>query len=60
MKITLDLTKTQYEQLVTYALWAEENGVYYGNRAQFWKRHEKIKEQLCKKVSHYTGLEVAE
>jgi hypothetical protein len=36
------LTKTQLQQLKAYCDWAESEGVYYGNQAQFIARHNAI------------------
>ena len=47
-KIELILTKTQLEQLHYYIEQAEFDGTYYGNKAQYWKRHNVIKEAVEK------------
>jgi len=53
MKITLDLTKTEFEQLLKYAEWAADSRVYYGNKKQFKNRYEKIRLQLQKAEAAY-------
>ena len=42
----MKLTLTELEQLMTYVLNREQVGWYYGNKAQFEKRHENIKREL--------------
>jgi len=37
------LTRTELHQMMSYCLWAEEDGYYLGNEKQFRKRHENIK-----------------
>jgi hypothetical protein len=37
---------THFEQLLNYLCDAEESGVYYGNKYQFYKRHNEIKDWL--------------
>lgn len=39
----IKFTSVELDQLKSYIEWAEENGTYYGNKEQFWKRHEQIK-----------------
>lgn len=52
MAYTLDsvsirgMRATHFEQLMSYLEWAEESGVYYGNKKQFDQRHEFLKEWL--------------
>ena len=36
------MTKTQLQQLCNYVHWAAENGMYYGNYYQFYKRHDRL------------------
>jgi hypothetical protein len=36
------LTKTELQQLMSYCYWAQGSGDYYGNEAQFRKRHDNI------------------
>lgn len=48
MKIILNLKKTELEQLLQYCKWAKRSGDYYGNKEYFWKRHNKIVEELIK------------
>ena len=38
------MRETHFEQLQSYIEWAEESGVYYGQKRYFDKRHEEIKE----------------
>ena len=40
------LRATHFEQLQSYLELAEDSGIYYGNKAQFEKRHTEIKEWL--------------
>lgn len=40
------LSRAQAEQLLSYCKDAYEAGCYYGNREQFWKRHEQIQGAL--------------
>lgn len=40
------LRATHFEQLESYVRNAENSGVYYGNKAQFDKRHKEIKKWL--------------
>jgi len=35
-------TITMIDQLLEYCKWAERSGIYYGDKPQFVKRHEKI------------------
>ena len=37
------LTVTELRQLYGYCMVAEEDGGYYGNEKQYWKRHNNIK-----------------
>jgi hypothetical protein len=37
------LTVTELRQLHGYCMVAEEDGGYYGNEKQYWKRHENIR-----------------
>lgn len=48
IKMEIELTETEWFQFVTYILWADESGAYYGNKKQFDKRRTKIGEQLTK------------
>lgn len=36
------MTKAQLRQLADYIFWADQRGDYYGNRVQFFKRHETL------------------
>lgn len=45
--LALELTRTEADQLLDYALHREREGWYRGNRAQYEKRHECIVEKLC-------------
>lgn len=36
------MTKAHLRQLSDYIFWADQRGDYYGNRIQFYKRHEKL------------------
>jgi len=38
------LRMTHFEQLLSYVDWAENEGTYYGNKAQFVKRHFELRE----------------
>lgn len=38
------MTKAHLRQLSDYIFWADSRGDYYGNRDQFYKRHEKLME----------------
>lgn len=40
------LTRTQLDQLLTYANWVKASGDYYGPKGLFDKRHEAIVEWL--------------
>ena len=40
------LRATHFEQIQSYIGWAEEQGIYYGNKKQFDKRHAEIKEWI--------------
>ena len=40
------MKKTEFQQLASYVRWAEERGVYYGNKEQFEKRHKRIVEWM--------------
>lgn len=40
------LTRTQLQQLKAYCDWAQSQGVYYGNQAQFIARHKAIVQWL--------------
>lgn len=40
------MKKTEFQQLASYVRWAEERGVYYGNKEQFDKRHKRIVEWM--------------
>lgn len=40
------LTLNELRQLHGYCMVAEEDGGYYGNEKQYWKRHNSIKEWL--------------
>lgn len=42
----LKLSRTMLAQIASYADDCEQQGWYYGDRAQFWKRHEAIKAWL--------------
>lgn len=42
----MNLRRTHYEQLITYFDYAESEGWYYGNKEQFVKRHNELKEWL--------------
>lgn len=42
----IDLTPAQADQLLFYVEMADEEGCYFGNRAQFEKRHEAIVAKL--------------
>lgn len=44
--VTLDLSRTEIDQLLRYCDWAEESGVYYGPVVAFKKRHLHIVRQL--------------
>ena len=49
----MKLRHTHYEQLLYYIQDREDSGCYYGNKEQFWKRHEEVKqwiEQLLAEV----------
>ena len=37
-----NIGKTHYEQLLSYAEFMERDGSYYGNKAQYEKRHKQI------------------
>lgn len=37
------LTLSHFKQLHGYCMVAEEDGGYYGNEKQYWKRHHEIK-----------------
>lgn len=37
------LTLADFRHLYDYCMVAEEDGNYYGNQEQYWKRHRKIK-----------------
>ncbi len=43
---TLTLTATERGHVLTLLRDAQERGDYYGNRAQYWKRHARIAEKL--------------
>jgi len=46
-KITIELTRTEAEQMLAYAHGREQDeGWYYGRKDQFEKRHESIKTKL--------------
>jgi len=47
----LKLSKTMLAQIAAYAQDCEEAGWYYGNRAEFWKRHKAIKAWLKQEIS---------
>lgn len=40
----MKLTVAMKSQLLAYLSDVEDEGVYWGNKEQFWKRHEKIKQ----------------
>ena len=40
------LTLTELRQLHGYCMVAEEDGGYYGNEKQYWKRHNQIREWI--------------
>ena len=42
----MKLTATEIDQLLSYVEDREQVGWYYGNKAQFEKRHENIKREL--------------
>ncbi len=44
------LKRTEWEQVLFYLKCVEQEGVYYGNKAQFNKRHEHIKEYLIDRI----------
>lgn len=43
----MKLTPTQLYQLQSYCKMMEVEGYYYGNKAQYWARHEKIKQWIA-------------
>jgi len=46
------LRVVHFEQLLSYLERREYDSWYYGNRKQFEKRHEEIKEWLCKIIEY--------
>ena len=46
-KITLELTRTEIDQLLSYAMQRDRDGWYYGPRKHFEKRHQAILDALC-------------
>ena len=42
----MKLSATELDQLISYVYDREQVGWYYGNKAQFEKRHENIKREL--------------
>lgn len=52
MATTLDMVSikglraTHFEQIMSAVMDREEEGVYYGNKEQYYKRHDEIKEWL--------------
>ena len=40
------LRKTHFDQMLAYIHWAEDRGVYYGQKDQFMRRHEDIKKWM--------------
>ena len=42
----MKLTEVERDHLLTLMAEAEAGGCYYGNKAQYWKRHERIKAKL--------------
>ena len=47
------------DQMLAYSEWADETGCYYGNKAQFCSRHDKIvkwlKDEMKRRESHNDG-----
>jgi hypothetical protein len=42
----MKLTEAMKNQLLEYLMDVEDEGVYWGNKKQFWNRHQKIAEWL--------------
>ena len=42
----MKLRPTHYQQLLYYLEDREESRYYYGNKEQFWKRHNEVKKWL--------------
>ena len=46
------LRVAHFEQILSYVHQREENKWYYGNKKQFEKRHDEIKDWLCKIIDY--------
>jgi hypothetical protein len=46
VKLEIELTTAQWSQLAAYIRWANDEGSYYGNKAQFETRHREICQEL--------------
>lgn len=42
----IKLTEVEIDHLLTLLLDAEREGSYYGNKARYWERHERITRKL--------------
>lgn len=49
-KRVVSLTRTELHQLLAYARHCENEGWYWGNAAQFRKRHDKLKAWLTAQI----------
>ena len=56
---TVRLTVTELHQLLDYAQHCENEGWYWGNKAQFRKRHDKLKAWLNAQIDVKTSRAVA-
>lgn len=52
----LKLSATMLAQIASYADDCEQAGWYYGNKAQFWKRHEAIKAWLRQELARESDM----
>ncbi len=46
--MTIKLTLPELDHVIFALKKIKENGEYYGNREQFWKRHERVSEIFLK------------
>ena len=48
----MKLTEAMKNQLLEYLMDVKKVGVYWGNKKQFWDRHEKIKEWILEQKTY--------
>lgn len=48
----IKLTSAMFNQLMEYLKDAKNRGQYWGNKDQFWERHQKIEEWVKDKFNH--------